>query len=193
MSAESDVKATETSIELTVGKITKLRAFITERRIHHLAETAVKVMHFGVETYWNKHYNLRGGQTKQLALFQGGGAFTAQWADRKYKGQKVLEPSPNSHNFRSRNGNKRLVSFTFGKPTISKDFEASNIDIHSFPMNLYERDVRLGGWAFGTIRTGTHIIRRLLPPKAQTELNATREVMLREINRRWEEMGESTG
>lgn len=193
MSAESDVKVTKQSIEITIEQMSKLRVFITDRRIHHLASAAAKTMHYGVQTYWNRHYNLRAGQTSTLALFQGGGSMTLDWSKRRYKGMKVLEPSPNSSDFRSRNGSKRLVSFTFGKPTITGDFEASNLAIHSFPMNWYERDVMLGGWAFGTIRRGTHIMKRLLPPKAQSELSATTAPMLREITQRWNEMGGTNG
>lgn len=182
MSVEAD---TVQEIELTVEQIKGMRVYVTERRIHYLAQSATKTMHEGVSKYWNKHYNLQAGKTKQLALFQGGGDLTFRVAKRKYKGNRVLEPSPNSHNFRSRNGNKRLVSFSFGKPNTAGGVESSVITIHSFPMNLYERDVMLGGWASGTLRTGTHIMRQLLPPTAQTELNATTAPMMRDIENRW--------
>ena len=193
MSANAEVDATVMSIELTVEQIEVLRVYITDRRIHYLAQSASKTMHIGVSKYWNKHYNLQSGQTSQLALFQGGGDLTLQLGERRYKGRKVIEPSPNSHNFRSRKGNKRLVSFTFGKPNSTPNFQSSEIYIHSFPMNLYERDVMLGGWASGTLRKGTHIMKRLLPPTAESELEKTRMPMLADINQRWNEMGATSG
>ena len=182
------------SIEVCADMFSKLRVFIRDRRIHYLAQTSARVMRYGVETYWNKHYNLSAGQTRQLALFQGGGDITLQWAKKKSKGMKVLEPSPNSEKFLSRNGKKRLVSFTFGRPTETRDFESSNIAIHSFPMNMYERDVMLGGWesVSGKIRKGTHIIKRYLTPKAGSELQSTTAPMLRDITERWREMGGAT-
>ena len=183
----SETEATVQSIEIMADKLTQLRVFITDRRIHYLAKSAVETMHYGVSTYWNKHYNLQSGQTKQLALFQGGGDLTFQVGKRRDKGYNVLEPSPNSTNFRSRKGNKRLVSFTFGKPYESTNFQSSNLTIHSFPMNLYERDVMLGGWAKGTIRKGTHIM-RALKPYAEGRLQSTTALMLKDIDDRWKEM-----
>lgn len=191
MSAESDMAQTTQSIELCVDQITGLRVFITDRRIHYLAHSATQTMRRGVETYWNKHYNLQSGQTRQLALFQGGGDLTWRIAKKTYKGRKVLEPSPNSEKFRSRNGQKRLVAFTFGKPTATKDFQASNLSIHSFPMNWYERDVMLKGWSSvdGKIRKGTHIMKRFMPTIARAEMDKTTAPMLRDIEQRWNEMG----
>ena len=184
--AESNETVQE--IEIASDKITKLRVFITDRRIHYLAKSAVKTMHMGVSMYWNKHYNLRAGQTRTLALFQGGGNLEFQIAKRKVKRMNVLEPSPNSTNFRSRNGNKRLVSFTFGRPNERANFQSSNVTIHSFPMNLYERDVMLGGWASGTLRKGTHIM-KALRGVADTNLSATTQELLADVDRRWKEMG----
>ena len=189
MSAESDIAETKQSFEIGVDRLTQLRVFITDRRVHYLALSAVKTMRQGVQRYWNKHYNLQSGQTSQLALFQGGGTMTLDWAKRRYKGMRVLEPSPNSSNFRSRNGKKRLVSFTFGKPTNTATYQSSNLSIHSFPMNWYERDVNLGGWATGITRKGTHIIKGLLPPIARAEMGKTTAPMLRDIEQRWQEMG----
>lgn len=184
------------SIEVCADMFSKLRVFIRDRRIHYLAQTSARVMRYGVETYWNKHYNLSAGQTRQLALFQGGGDMTLDWAKKRHKGMKVLEPSPNSQKFRSRNGKKRLVSFTFGRPTETQNFESSNIAVHSFPMNMYERDVMLGGWAKkvmkNPLRKGTHIIKRYLTPKAGSELQSTTAPMLRDITERWREMGGAT-
>lgn len=184
----SEASETRVSIEVGIDRLTKLRVFITDRRVHYLAQSAYNTMQYGVKTYWNKHYNLSAGLTSQLALFQGGGDLTLDWAKRRYKGMKVLEPSTDSVKFRSRKGNKRLIAFTFGKPTDTGDFQASNLSIHSFPMNWYERDVMLGGWADGTIRKGTHIIKKLLPPKAQSELSATAIPLKRDIEQRWKEM-----
>lgn len=184
------VKETVESFEVTVGQMEKMRVFITDRRIHYLAQTAVNTMRYGVEHYWNKHYNLSTGQTRQLALFQGGGDMTMDWAKKRYKGQRVLEPSTNSKNFRSRNGNKRLVSFSFGQPKdYNEHWQASVITVHSFPMNWYERDVMLGGWANGIIRKGTHVMKQHLPPIAKSELQKSMAQMARDVARRWDEMG----
>ena len=191
MSVETEIAETRQSIELGADELTGLRVYITERRIHYLAQSAVRTMRQGVQRYWNKHYILQSGQTRQLAMFQGGGDLTLQKAKRRYKGMETLEPSPNSSNFRSRNGNKRLVSFTFGKPVNTGAYQSSNLSIHSFPMNWYERDVVLGGWASGTIRKGTHIMKGLLPPIAQGELARTTAPMLADIDRKWNERGKA--
>jgi hypothetical protein len=184
-----EAQETVESFEVTVGQMEKLRVFITDRRIHYLAQTAVNTMRYGVEHYWNKHYNLSTGQTRQLALFQGGGDMTMDWAKKRHKGQRVLEPSTNAKNFRSRNGNKRLVSFSFGQPKDTGYWQASVITVHSFPMNWYERDVMLGGWANGIIRKGTHIMKQHLPPIAKAELQKSMAQMATDVARRWDEMG----
>lgn len=151
------------SVEVNKEMLKTAYKYVVHQNKHYIAESATEIMHFGVEVFWNKHYNLRSGRTRQLALFQGGtGGLEWQIAKRKYKGRKVLEPSPNSRNFRSRNGNKRLVSFTFEKTKTMGNFIEAWLNIHSFPMNLYERDVLLGGWAKGITRKGTHIMRKYL-------------------------------
>ena len=186
MSAESD---TVTSIEVGIDRMLKLRVYITDRRIHYLAHSAYVTMQYGMKTYWNKHYNRQAGITNVLALFQGGGDLHLQVAKRRSRGYKVLEPSPNTKDFRSRNGNKRLVSYKFGKPHEDANFQSSNLIITSFPMNWYERDVMMQGWSSvaGKIRKGTHIM-RALNPKAQSELDATGAPMLADIERRYKEM-----
>lgn len=192
MSAESDISTTVMSIEIATEKLRKLDAFATERRIHYLAQSATRTMRFGVEKFWNKHYNLRSGKTKQLALFSGGTRLGDWQVNKDKSGSRkyVIEPSPNNRTFRSRNGNKRLVAFKWQKPESVGDFRASVVHVSSFPMNLYERDVLLKGFVrdLHIIRKGTHIMKSELPPKAQSELNATAQPFMVDLERRWEEM-----
>lgn len=168
---ELDNKEFKATVTVTNEQMRKYVKYIKKRNKHYLAEPAVATMHIGVKRFWSKHYNLRSGQTSQLALFNAEPA-KFEWAvgREKYKGQPTLIPSKNDSNFRSRNGNKRLVSFSWGKSKRTGTFIQDELSIHSFPMNLYEENVVLGGWASGTIRKGTHIMRSLLTPEAQKQL-----------------------
>lgn len=164
-----DNKEFKESIELTTEQLEKNRKYLINKQSHYLVSAAVATMNRGVDMYWSKRYNLNSGQTHSLRLFGGlqmdEGDLVEASKKERYKGMRTFVPAKNSK-FRGKGG-RRLVSFTQEKPLRSESRFQSSLRIHSFPMNLYERDVRLKN---GRIRTGTHIMRSLLPPQAEREL-----------------------
>lgn len=166
-----DNKEFKETMTFTEKQMVKYKDFISFKQSHFLASAAVRTMHEGVSRYFSKHYNLAAGKTRQLALFAGGGASMEDfaWAKGKarYKKQQTLAPTDVS---KFRVNGRRLISFSFEAPVKGEGFSVKSLHIHSFPMNLYERDVMLGGWAKGTIRKGTHIMRGLLPGEAQAQM-----------------------
>ena len=183
---EFDNQQFKSSVSVTTQQMEKYQKYIKNRNKHYLAESAVGTMNEGVRLYWNRHYRLRSGHTDALALFANGASmdeFEFTDKEHRYKGQPTLAPKANSKTFRSAKGNKRLVSFTWGKRKGNANAFEDSLLIHSFPMNLYEEDVRLGGWAQGTTRIGTHIIRRRLPSEARKRLDACMTTYEAELQR----------
>ncbi len=172
----ADNKTFSHTMTLTTKQLTDNKEYIKDRQAHWLAEPAVETMRFGVQKYWSRTYSLSRGNTRQLNLFGGTSVDSSdfRWAKKKerYKGQRTLVPVDKSK-FRGRSG-KRMVSFSFEMPKRGDNIFQSSLKIHSFPMNLYERDVRLGGWARrvmkNPLRKGTHIMRGFLPSEAEKQM-----------------------
>ena len=193
----ADNKTFTHTMTLTTKQLTENRKYIIDRQAHWLAQPAVETMRIGVERYWSETYSLRNGKTRQLNLFGGASVDSSdfRWSDRKhrYKGQRTLEPVDKSK-FRGRNGS-RMVSFSFEPPKRGDNIFLSALRIHSFPMNLYERDVTLGGWARrvmrNPLRKGTHIIRGVLSKDAEGRMRVAGQRFDAELKTYFRSRGQS--
>lgn len=184
MYPELDVKV-DTSVVLKT--FLRLRNdFLPKQQMAMTGSVSNKTVGFAKNAFWRDHYNLKANKTDTVAIF--GSPLPEAGATRLSKKRKKIitfdgytwrdTTEFKKGKLAGRTVNRRLART---KTIYIRSSYTSLSKISSYPMNLYENDVQLGGWARGITRTGTHIMKNKMPGVVNSYLENSKQIFEQRI------------